>query len=162
MYEYPRFWTLYYDWGCDGGVGNSEKSPSTRMELLQVPHTQASGFISMGNVLWRFDQAPSAVYGGNGVGTALTGASSTFASVATVARDAIKSGSPGLLAESAEVQAATGKMDVARATSQSKPLAGDLVLLYLSFVFTCTAPPPFAQHYPSGNSIVVEPALVTV
>ena len=107
----PGSWTLYYDWGCDGGVGNSKITFNANGTFASSPYT--GKWVQFdGNVLWRFDQAPSAVYGGNGVGTALTGASSTFAGL-NGCWYAIKSGSPGSLAESAEVQAATGKMDVA-------------------------------------------------
>ncbi len=104
-------WTLYYDWGCDGGPGNTKITFNAGGTFSSPPYT-GKWVLFDGDIIWKYDQAPNSVYGGNGVGAAMTGVSSTFAGL-NGCWYAIKSGSPGALAETAVARAATGKMDAA-------------------------------------------------
>jgi hypothetical protein len=71
-------WTLHYSWGCTGGYGTSSITFNANGTLTMSPYT-GKWIENSGEVVWKFDNAPNAVYSGNEMSNAMLGISTTFA-----------------------------------------------------------------------------------
>lgn len=75
--DIPGTWTLHYSWGCVGSYSQTDVIFNANGTFSSSPYT-GKWVQTDGDLLFRFDQAPNTVYGGSGVGSAITGIMSTF------------------------------------------------------------------------------------
>jgi hypothetical protein len=71
-------WTLHFSWGCTGGYAQSPITFNANGTFALAPYT-GKWVENAGKILFKFDQAPSSVYGGDEVSNAMAGISTTFA-----------------------------------------------------------------------------------
>ena len=74
----PGTWTLNFDWGCGGNYSHTPITFNAN-ETFSLPPYTGKWSSHDGQIIWRFDQAPSSVYGGTVVDSAMVGISSTLA-----------------------------------------------------------------------------------
>lgn len=70
-------WNLKYSWGCSGGYGSTTITFNAGGTFSSPPYT-GKWSQTNGNIVWRFDQSPGAVYGGVVNGGAIVGNMTTF------------------------------------------------------------------------------------
>ena len=71
-------WTLHYSWRCTGEYGNTPITFNANGTFASAPYT-GKWVQNDGKIIFKIDQAPNSVYGGDEVGSAMLGISSTFA-----------------------------------------------------------------------------------
>lgn len=71
-------WTLHYDWGCTGNYSQVSMTFNNNGTFTLAPYS-GKWVQTEGKIIWKFDQAPNTVYGGDLVDAAMLGISSTFA-----------------------------------------------------------------------------------
>ena len=70
-------WTLHFDWGCTGHYSSVAITFNSNGTFASAPYT--GKYVQYeGKIIWKFDQAPNSVYGGDVVDAAMVGISSTF------------------------------------------------------------------------------------
>jgi hypothetical protein len=103
----PGDWTLFYDWGCDGGYGQTPMSITadgrwTNGEGSTGPWVQQAGMLT-----FTFDNSET-TYAGNVASQSITGMSTTFSGLDGCFY-MLQAGVPTTFA--AEAQRAAGKAD---------------------------------------------------
>jgi hypothetical protein len=71
-------WTLHFSWGCTGSYSQSPITFNANGTFALAPYT-GKWVQNEGKIIFKFDQAPNSVYGGDEVSNAMLGISSTFA-----------------------------------------------------------------------------------
>jgi hypothetical protein len=89
-------WTLHYDWGCGGSYSQVDMNFNND-GTFTLPGGNGNWVQIEGTIIWRFNTGP-AIYGGNIVGSSMTGLMSTFGG-SNGCWYALKSGATTMLAK---------------------------------------------------------------
>ena len=70
-------WTVYYDWGCNGGYGSANLTFNNNGTFSSGSYTGNWNSLE-GNAIWQYDTTNKTTYEGNVAGEAMVGLMSTF------------------------------------------------------------------------------------
>ena len=102
----PGSWTLYYDWGCDGGYGSTPMTINADGTWSNGEGYNGQWVAAAGELMFQFSNS-QVTYAGNLASQSVTGISSTFSGL-TGCFYMLQEGAP---AEFAAARRAEGKSD---------------------------------------------------